>query len=40
MWVAADQPEEVEHCVEKLMRVFLHGVSAQAARGSGRRNDR
>jgi AcrR family transcriptional regulator len=40
MWIAADQPEEVEHCVERLMRVFLHGVSVQAARGSGRRNDR
>jgi UDP-2,3-diacylglucosamine pyrophosphatase LpxH len=40
IWIAADPPEEIEHCVEKLMRIFLHGVAVEAVHGRGRRNEK
>jgi AcrR family transcriptional regulator len=40
IWIAADPPEEIEHCVEKVLRIFLHGVTVDAASASGRRGDK
>ena len=38
--LAADQPEEIEDCVAKLLRIFLHGISASAACGGPAWSDR
>ena len=37
IWIAADPPEPMDQCVDKLMRLFLHGVAAETTRGRSRR---
>ncbi len=39
IWIASDPPDDIEHCVEWLSRLFLNGVSGDKARG-GRRATR
>lgn len=40
MWIAADPPEEIDDCVERLRRLFLYGVSADVVRGNRRTTKR
>ncbi len=35
MWLAGDPPEEIEDCVETLLRIFLHGVSTNGVSTNG-----
>jgi AcrR family transcriptional regulator len=36
IWITAEAPEAIDQCVEKLLRFFLQGVSADAGRGRRR----
>ncbi len=40
IWIGADPPAEIESCVEKVLRIFLHGVAEDVARKGVRRSGR